>query len=165
MELITKNYLKAEDFKDKVVVWDLDGVLAPYRFNGHIMHADIGRNCTDEEVEAGAFRDRLPCKHVQNITGSIDAREQICITMYIPEEEAMDKTAWLGEHYPKIGRIILNCMEETRAVILDKYCRDNDIRKEDVIVIDDDIRNLTELEACGYDAWHISSLMDFYESK
>lgn len=163
MELITKNALKAEDFKDKVVFWDLDGVLAPYRFNGHIMHADIQRNATDEEVDAGVFINRKPCKHVQNIMSSIDAKMQICITQHILEEEAMDKIGWIAKNCPKIDQTILNCMEDKRAIVLEKFCRDNGINKEDVIIVDDDLGHLTETEAAGFESWHVSSLMDFYE--
>lgn len=165
MELVTKNYLKAEDFKDKVVIWDLDGTIAPYRFNGHIMHADIHRNATEEEVEAGVFYNRIPCKHIQNVMSSIDSKMQVCITQYLLEEEASDKTKWIGEHCPRIDKIILNCMEDKRAIVLEKFCRDNSINKEDVIIIDDDLGHLTETEAAGFESWHVSSLMDFYENK
>lgn len=29
-----------QDLKDKYVFWDIDGTLAPYRFNGHVADPD-----------------------------------------------------------------------------------------------------------------------------
>lgn len=163
MQLVTKNSLKAEDFKDKVVFWDLDGVLAPYRFNGHISCPEDYRTATEEEVEAGVFWNRLPSKHIQNIVKSIDAKQQICITQYVLEEESTDKLSWIHEHFKKIHRTILMCMEDAKAIVLSSHCEREGIDKKDVIVIDDDVKTLEQLETAGFDAWHVSSLMDFFE--
>lgn len=38
-------FLKKDDFKDKTIFWDIDGTLAPYRFNVY---------CTDQKIMEGS---------------------------------------------------------------------------------------------------------------
>ena len=47
--------------------WDIDGTLAPYRFNGHILDPNGTNNGMSlKEIEDGIFLDRKPSKHMQN---------------------------------------------------------------------------------------------------
>ena len=36
MQFNLKSTLSKEDTKDKYIFWDIDGTLAPYRFNNHV---------------------------------------------------------------------------------------------------------------------------------
>lgn len=45
-----------QDLKDKYVFWDIDGTLAPYRFNGHVADPDGTDNGMSlKEIEDDVF--------------------------------------------------------------------------------------------------------------
>lgn len=47
---------RLEDFKDRYVFWDVDGTLAPYRFNGHVADPDGSNNGMSlQEISDGVF--------------------------------------------------------------------------------------------------------------
>ena len=50
-----------EDLRNKYVFWDIDGTLAPYRFNGHVADPDGTNNGMSlKEIEEGVFLLRAP---------------------------------------------------------------------------------------------------------
>lgn len=52
--------------KGKIIFWDIDGVLASYRFNNHVGIDDGTHNgMSKEEVDNGCFLYRKPSKHMQ----------------------------------------------------------------------------------------------------
>ena len=74
MRMVNGSITKKE-LKDKYVFWDIDGTLAPYRFNGHTGDPDGTNNGMSlNEIEAGVFLLRAPSRHMQDVIKSCDAK-------------------------------------------------------------------------------------------
>lgn len=160
MEFDLKSSLYMEDLADKVIFWDIDGVLAPYRFNGHVGVLDTYDGMTREEVMNDIFILRKPSKYVRSIAMSCKARRHVVCGHVLYAKEMKDKEVWLDEHYPFIkDRLFIQCGDSKAIAILD-YCGKNGINLNDVLFIDDRLDILREAESKGINAWHISSLMD-----
>lgn len=54
--MINDGNIYKNDLKNKYVFWDIDGTLAPYRFNGHISDPNGTNNGMSlKEIEDGIF--------------------------------------------------------------------------------------------------------------
>lgn len=58
--------VEIKDLENKYVFWDIDGTLAPYRFNDHVADPDGTNNgMSIQEIEEGIFLGRKPSRHMQ----------------------------------------------------------------------------------------------------
>ena len=167
-----KNSLHAQDFEGKVAFFDIDGVLAPFRFNGHVRHYDPPMGVNAEELESGIFLKREPCKHMQDIVNSINTRRNIVVTGYIEERDGIksdrerhDKRLWIAQHYPEVSDIIFVKYGDNKADYILNYCRGRGIDLKNTIFVGDEIHYLAEAEHWGIPSWHTSSLMDFFKEE
>lgn len=163
MSNVMKGFLKAADFKDKVVFWGMDGVIIPYRFNGTIGISDTSYKFTKEEFSEGVLSSLVPSKHILNIMSSIDAKSQIVISCYMYPHEDVKRDVWVHEHLPKIKDTLMVHASFDKAKFIKDYCDIHDISIEDIIFIDDNIEELRKAELADIESWHVSSVMDFYE--
>lgn len=64
--------------RDKYVFWDIDGTLAPYRFNDHVSDPDGTDNGMSlREIEDDIFLTREPSKHMQEVVNTCGAKKHI----------------------------------------------------------------------------------------
>lgn len=64
--------------ENKYVFWDIDGTLAPYRFNGHVADPDGTDNGMSlKEIGDGIFLTREPSEHMRNVLNTCNAKENI----------------------------------------------------------------------------------------
>lgn len=168
MELNLKNSLCAVDFAGKVAIFDMDGVLMPFRYNGRIQPIDGAYHIQPDEFNAGIIEQSVPSKHLQDVVSSIDAVECLATANVVYNEEFEKRTEWLHEHYPRVKDLLI-CQNgrTTVAAIEDRMesyqWQKLGITKEKIIIICANVNQLSYLETCGYDAWHVSSIMDFYK--
>lgn len=81
-----------KDLEHKYVFWDIDGTLAPYRFNNHVADPKGTNNGMSlQEIEAGIFLDRNPSKHMQNVINTCNAKENIVMGHCQVEKEMTHK--------------------------------------------------------------------------
>lgn len=67
--------VQIKDLENKYVFWDIDGTLAPYRFNNHVADPNGTNNGMSlKEIEDGVFLARKPSKHMQNVLGTCNAK-------------------------------------------------------------------------------------------
>lgn len=150
------------DLKNKYVFWDIDGTLAPYRFNGHI--SDPNRTNNDmslKEIEDGIFLDGKPSKHMQKILNTCEAKQHIIMGHCQVEKEMKDKEIWLNKYYPIIKERLLVYEDKSKANTILEYCQKHNINLKDVVYIDDVIPFLREAEHKGIKSFHISSFLDW----
>lgn len=162
MELITKSSLTPEDTKGKYIFWDIDGTLAPYRFNGHVSDPEgskYGMNQT--EVKNGLFLTRLPSKHMQRVVETSGAKEHIIMGHVLSEREIGDKYVWLDKHFPCIKERLLTFENVPKYQTISNYCKEHNIDLKDVIYVDDILIYIKEAERNGIPSYHISSLLDW----
>lgn len=148
--------------RNKIIFIDLDGTLAPYRFNGHVGDPN-GSNCgmSDEEIEMGIFLMRKPSKHMQNVINTSLAKEYIVISNCHARKEIEDKNKWLDKYYPTIEKRLYPGESNSKADIIIKYCQEHNYKLDDVLYVDDIVEYLREAEKKGIESWHISSFLDW----
>ena len=162
MKFDLKDYLTPEDTKGKYIFWDLDGTLAPYRFNGHISANDGTQNgASIEETNNGIFLERLPSKHMKHVVSSCGSKENFIISHVLSQKEIDDKTAWLDKHFPTFKKklFVLDYGPKYERIL--DYCKENKIDLKDVIFVDDVISYLIDAELNGICSYHISSFLDW----
>jgi len=124
-----------KDLENKYVFWDIDGTLAPYRFNNHVADPNGTNNGMSlKEIEDGVFLTRKPSKHMQNVLGTCNA---------------------------KIKERLLVYEDKSKADTILQYCKTHNIDLNDVVYVDDVISFLREAERKGIKSYHISSFLDW----
>lgn len=59
------------DLENKYIFWDIDGTLAPYRFNDHVADPDRTNNGMSlEEIAEHIFLTRKPSQHMMKVVYS-----------------------------------------------------------------------------------------------
>ena len=151
-----------EDLENKYIFWDIDGTLAPYRFNDHVADLDGTDNgMSIQEIEGGIFLTRNPSKHMQNVLKTCNAKEHIVMGHCQIEKEMQDKQIWLDRHYPMIKNRLLVYMNKSKADTILRYCKDHNIDLQSVVYVDDVISFLREAERKSIKSYHISSFLDW----
>ena len=156
-------FLKKDDFKDKTIFWDIDGTLAPYRFNGYLTCGVTPKFLND--ISNGVFLNRPPSKIMQRILAEIEPNKNIIIGHYVNGRETNDKKKWVKKYFPQITETIFVPLPESKADIILNYCQIKEIDLKDCLFIDDSIGILYDAQEKGIPAWHISSLMDYFDDE
>ena len=151
-----------EDLRNKYVFWDIDGTLAPYRFNGHVADPDGTNNGMSlKEIEEGVFLLRAPSQHMQKVVTTCLAKQHIVMGHCQVDKEKMQKEIWLNTHYPMITERLLVYEDNSKANTILNYCKEHNIDLKDVVFVDDVIPFLREAERKGIKSYHISSFLDW----
>lgn len=150
----------------KTIFWDIDGTLAPYRFNNHVTASDdSNQGMSIKEIEENIFLNRKPSRVMQNIIKNKNISKNVIMGHCINEKEVRDKQQWLDMYFPFIKDRILVYEKYSKANCIIEYCKKNNIDLKEVIFVDDVIKFLREAESKGIESWHISSFLDFYYNK
>ena len=153
---------RLEDLKNKYIFWDIDGTLAPYRFNGHVADPDGTNNGMSlKEIDNHVFLDRAPSQHMQKVIATCKAKQHIIMGHCQVEKEAQDKEIWLNTHYPMIKERLLVSEDKSKTDTILQYCKEHNIDLNDVVYVDDVIPFLREAERKGIKSFHISSFLDW----
>ena len=162
MEIDFKDRLTKNDTKDKYIFWDIDGTLAPYRFNGHVgVPGNMTHGISMDEINNNIFLKRLPSKFMQHVVKTSKAKSHIVMGHVLCEKEIEDKNTWLDKHFPIIKDRILTYEDIPKHQSILNYCAQNNINIKDVIFVDDVLMLIREAEAHGIKSYHISSLLDW----
>lgn len=162
MKFNHKESITVMDTVDKYIFWDIDGTLAPYRFNNHVGDPNGTNNgMSISEIENGIFLERRPSKHMQRVIKECNSKVNIIIGHCFNQKEIEDKQIWLDKYYPSIKKRFFILENISKSEIILKYCKDNNIPLDKVIFVDDVIPFLREAEKKGIESWHISSFLDW----
>lgn len=154
--------IKLKDTKNKYIFWDIDGTLAPYRFNDHVGDPDGTENgMSIDEINEHVFMYRDPSRHMQRVLKECMAKENIVMRHCQIRQELEDKQVWLDRHYPEIVERLLVYESHSKADTILRYCEEKGIELKDVLFVDDVIPFLREAERKGIRSYHISSFLDW----
>jgi len=151
--------IKIEDIRGKYVFWDIDGTLAPYRFNDQI-YIDNNKLLSDE-FNDDCFFYREPSKHMINVLKECQSKKNIIISCAKSQREINNKRIWLNMWFFEIDDMYLIPETQNKYEIIINYCSTHNINIEDTIFVDDNIMNLIEAEKHGIKSYHISSFLDW----
>lgn len=152
--------------KNKYIFWDIDGTLAPYRFNNHIADPEgtvNGMSLT--EINNGCFIDRLPSHHMQNVINTCCAKRNLIMGHCLNQKEMDDKVVWLDKYYPDIKERNLTFENIPKYQTILNYCNNHNIDLKEVLFVDDVLPFLREAERHGITSYHISSFLDWTYQK
>lgn len=75
--------IRKSDLEGKYVFWDIDGTLAPYRFNDHVSDPDGTNNSMSlKEISEHIFLTRKPSQHMIKVVYSCGARRNFIMREY-----------------------------------------------------------------------------------
>lgn len=151
------------DLENKYIFWDIDGTLAPYRFNDHVADPDRTNNGMSlEEIAEHIFLTRKPSQHMMKVVYSCGTRRNFIMGHCQVQQEMDDKQLWLDKHFPIIRRQdrILTFENISKADSIVEYCAGHRIDLKDIVYVDDVIPFLREAERKGIKSYHISSFLD-----
>jgi len=98
--------IRKSDLEGKYVFWDIDGTLAPYRFNDHVSDPDGTNNGMSlKEISEHIFLTRKPSQHMIKVVYSCGARRNFIMGHCQVQQEMDDKQLWLDKHFPIIRQL------------------------------------------------------------
>lgn len=156
--------IRKSDLENKYVFWDIDGTLAPYRFNDHVSDPEGTNNGMSlKEISEHIFLTRKPSQHMMKVVYSCGARRNFIMGHCQVQQEMDDKQLWLDKHFPIIRRQdrILTYENISKADSIVEYCAGHRIDLKDVVYVDDVLAFLREAERKGIKSYHISSFLDW----
>jgi FMN phosphatase YigB (HAD superfamily) len=156
--------VRKSDLENKYVFWDIDGTLAPYRFNDHVSDPEGTNNGMSlKEISEHIFLTRKPSQHMMKVVYSCGARRNFIMGHCQVQQEMDDKQLWLDKHFPIIKRQdrILTYENISKADSIVEYCAGHRIDLKDVVYVDDVLAFLREAERKGIKSYHISSFLDW----
>ena len=156
--------VRKSDLENKYVFWDIDGTLAPYRFNDHVSDPEGTNNGMSlKEISEHIFLTRKPSQHMMKVVYSCGARRNFIMGHCQVQQEMDDKQLWLDKHFSIIRRQdrILTFENISKADSIIEYCAGHRIDLKDVVYVDDVIVFLREAERKGIKSYHISSFLDW----
>lgn len=156
--------IRKSDLEGKYVFWDIDGTLAPYRFNDHVSDPDGTNNGMSlKEISEHIFLTRKPSQHMIKVVYSCGSRRNFIIGHCQVQQEMDDKQLWLDKHFPIIRQQdrILTFENISKADSIVEYCAGHRIDLKDVVYVDDVLAFLREAERKGIKSYHISSFLDW----
>ena len=156
--------VRKSDLENKYVFWDIDGTLAPYRFNDHVSDPEGTNNGMSlKEISEHIFLTRKPSQHMMKVVYSCGARRNFIMGHCQVQQEMDDKQLWLDKYFPIIRRQdrILTFENISKADSIIEYCAEHRIDLKDVVYVDDVLAFLREAERKGIKSYHISSFLDW----
>ena len=80
-----------KDLENKYVFWDIDGTLAPYRFNDHVLDPEGTNNGMSlKEISEHIFLTRKPSQHMKKIVNSCGAKRNFIMGHWQVQQEVDD---------------------------------------------------------------------------
>lgn len=159
--MVNGNAMK-KHLSNKYIFWDIDGTLAPYRFNGHTADPEGTNNGMSlKEIDEHVFLCRAPSQHMQHVIDTCQAKQHLVMGHCQVKSEMQDKQIWLNAHFPMIKERLLVYEDQSKADTILQYCGEHNIDLKDVVFVDDVIPFLREAERKGIKSFHISSFLDW----
>ena len=156
-------------FKDKYVFVDFDGTLCEYRYDGHVSgkvadpesEHDWGQSMR-ELLFGDTFLKARPLKTMQKALSKCDPDKLYILGAIITKNEIDQKLIWLKKHYPQINEKNMFFLADLNLKVetLKLFCKEKNVKPEDVVFIDDTHSYLRRAEEEGFNAYHITSFVD-----
>lgn len=151
-----------DKLKGKYVFFDLDGVLSEYRYNDKVNGENDWGGQTFEEIFFGnVFVSNRPLQTMVELVEKLDSDKVFVLGAITSNHEIDEKYVWLKKHYPTIKRenIVFVADASLKLVAINEYAKKYNMKKEDIVFVDDTHATLREVEAVGIKSYHITSFM------
>lgn len=152
-----------EKLKDKYVFFDVDGTLSEYRYNDHVSGGNARGGQTYEELFFGdVFIKNRPLKVMQRIVEQLNPDKMFVLGAITTSHELLEKFKWLPKHYPNIKQehYVFVGASDMKVIALEKYSEKLNIKKSDIVLIDDKHATIRAVEEAGFIAYHPTSFIE-----
>lgn len=154
-----------EKLKEKYIFFDVDGTLSEYRYNDKLYSGacpELGCQTLEDLLFSNLFSKARPLKTMQKIVSNLDSNKVFILGTIVTNNEIEQKYSWLKKNYSTIKKenicFISNTMLKPEVII--EYCKHLNIKKEDVVFVDDRLDILRKAEELGITSYHPSSFME-----
>lgn len=154
-----------EKLKEKYIFFDVDGTLSEYRYNDKLYSGacpELGCQTLEDLLFSNLFSKVRPLKTMQKIVSNLDSNKVFVLGTIVTNNEIEQKYSWLKKNYSTIKKenicFISNTMLKPEVII--EYCKHLNIKKEDVVFVDDRLDILRKAEELGITSYHPSSFME-----
>lgn len=151
-----------DKLKDKYVFFDLDGTLSEYRFNDHVSGGNEWGGQTFEELFFGdVFVSNRPLATMVEFIQKLDLDKVYVLGAITNNHEIDEKYIWLDKYYPFIKKenVIFVAHSSLKLVAIEQYAKKLNIKKDDIVFVDDTHATIREVEEAGYKSYHTTSFM------
>ena len=151
-----------DKLKGKYIFFDLDGVLSEYRYNDKINGGNDWGGQTFEEIFFGnVFVSNRPLQTMVELVEKLDSDKVYVLGAITTNHEIDEKYVWLKNYYPTIKRenVIFVADASLKLVAINEYAKKYNMKKEDIVFVDDNHATLREVEAAGIKSYHITSFI------
>lgn len=154
-----------EKLKEKYIFFDVDGTLSEYRYSDKLYSGacpELGCQTLEDLLFSNLFSKARPLKTMQKIVSNLDSNKVFVLGTIVTNNEIEQKYSWLKKNYSTIKKenicFISNTMLKPEVII--EYCKHLNIKKEDVVFVDDRLDILRKAEELGITSYHPSSFME-----
>ncbi len=154
-----------EKLKEKYIFFDVDVTLSEYRYNDKLYSGacpELGCQTLEDLLFSNLFSKARPLKTMQKIVSNLDSNKVFVLGTIVTNNEIEQKYSWLKKNYSTIKKenicFISNTMLKPEVII--EYCKHLNIKKEDVVFVDDRLDILRKAEELGITSYHPSSFME-----
>lgn len=153
-----------EQLKDKIVLFDFDGVLCTYRADKLKTHVSedeyLRRFIGDKDVYYASWAPET----VKNIVSKLNPDNVYVLSDMAHTFELRKKTEFIGKEYPSIKpENILFTRSNYKGIVIDEMYNQRifgeGYSKSDIILIDDQLDVIQLVEELGYTCYHVSLLL------
>lgn len=154
------------ELKDKIVIFDFDGVLTTYRSTDDTVHTK-----TVEYIEhhasgyAKAWASTRALKTMQELIEKLNKNKVYVLSEAMTSFEMKNKDEFIRSNYDSIipGHVMYVGQRTFKLILLEYLFnsgRFGIIPKSNIVVIEDNIQTISELEDAGFSCYHISSFVE-----
>lgn len=157
----TATYIKK--LQGKKIFMDFDGTLCEYRYNDHIAGDEglYGQTLSELLFDNVFFRTR-PLESTKDFLNNFDFNNIFILGTVLTKQEIDQKMVWFKINYPKLKseNVFFVAPPINKVQVLQEFCKHTGAKPKDVVLIDDTLENLRAAEKAGFNAYHITSLVD-----
>ena len=153
----------AQKLSNKVVFFDIDGVLVDYHFGINkinvVPDSEYIEYCKHNDV----YENARPLKTMQTLINKLNPDNVYVLSVSFSEPECNYKKAFIKRNYPTIhSQNIMFTLHKENKISLMLYVRDKlRIRDEDMVIVDDSVDILDNVEKNSeINCYHISSFIE-----
>jgi phosphoglycolate phosphatase-like HAD superfamily hydrolase len=151
--------------EDKVIIWDVDGVLAAYEYGERNHNACLDLEWDEYLKEHDVYETARPLATLQRwMAEHASSKRMFVCTTASNMEEFKRKAAFVIRNYPIQEKSIFMVKDQTEKLDIIKQIHNTyfpELEEQYVIVVDDTVKILTHVqENSGYSTIHISAFIN-----